>query len=229
MFARGVVYLDAAHLPVPKSSAAKSSVSVSSKLIEIKGLQILHFGHLRKTGGGVTGWYTPRPFSVENLPQLNPIILDIRQRMSTLSPPKGSSLTLPFRLAGTEQFRSNLRTIPLTPIILGIRQRMSTLSPPKGSSLVLPFRWLGLIPFSQDPPVVPLTPIILDIRQRMSTLSLPKGSSLVLPFRWLSSIPLSQGPPVIPATPIFPTLAHPLYNPLVLLNFHRRRGRVVWS
>jgi hypothetical protein len=51
MFARGVVYLHAAHLPVPKSLAAKSSVSVSSKLIEIKGLQILHFGHLRKTGG----------------------------------------------------------------------------------------------------------------------------------------------------------------------------------
>ena len=69
-FARGVVYLHAAcpersavfasrvlhrgrraHLPVPKSLAAKSSVSVSSKLIEIKGLQLQHFGHLRKTGG----------------------------------------------------------------------------------------------------------------------------------------------------------------------------------
>jgi hypothetical protein len=51
MFARGVVYLHAAHLPVPKSLSAKSSVSVSSKLIEIKGLQLQHFGHLRKTGG----------------------------------------------------------------------------------------------------------------------------------------------------------------------------------
>src|ERR1700731_1412570 len=51
MFARGVVYLHAAHLPVPKSLAAKSTVSVTSKLIEIKGLQLHYFGHLRKTGG----------------------------------------------------------------------------------------------------------------------------------------------------------------------------------
>ena len=59
MFARGVVYLHAAcpersavfasrvlhrgrraHLPVPKSLAAKSRVSITSKLIEIKGLQV---------------------------------------------------------------------------------------------------------------------------------------------------------------------------------------------
>jgi len=70
MLARGVVYLRAAcpersaffaarvlhrsrrvHLPDPKSLAAKSSVSISSKLIEIKGLQLHYFGHLRKTGG----------------------------------------------------------------------------------------------------------------------------------------------------------------------------------
>jgi hypothetical protein len=34
-----------------KSSSGKSRVSISSKLIEIKGLQLLYFGHLRKTGG----------------------------------------------------------------------------------------------------------------------------------------------------------------------------------
>src|SRR5258705_10348897 len=51
MFARGVVYLHAEHLPVPKSLSAKSRVSLTSKLIETKGLQVLHFGHLRKTGG----------------------------------------------------------------------------------------------------------------------------------------------------------------------------------
>src|SRR5882762_5734479 len=51
MLARGVVYLHAAHLPVPKSLSAKSSVSTTSKLIETKGLQVLHFCHLRKTGG----------------------------------------------------------------------------------------------------------------------------------------------------------------------------------
>src|SRR5882762_6497970 len=59
MFARGVVYLHAAcpersrrgHLPVPKSPSAKSRVSITSKLIQTKGLQVLHFCHLRKTGG----------------------------------------------------------------------------------------------------------------------------------------------------------------------------------
>ena len=34
-----------------KHSPNKSRVSVTSKLIEIKTLQVLHFGHLRKTGG----------------------------------------------------------------------------------------------------------------------------------------------------------------------------------
>jgi len=69
-FARGVVYL---HAACPERSAffaprvlhrgrrapllgreppsVKSRVSISSKLIEIKGLQLQHFGHLRKTGG----------------------------------------------------------------------------------------------------------------------------------------------------------------------------------
>ena len=51
MFARGVVYLHAQHLPVPKSLSAKSSVSITSKVIQAKGLQVLHFCHLRKTGG----------------------------------------------------------------------------------------------------------------------------------------------------------------------------------
>jgi hypothetical protein len=40
-----------AHLPVPKNLASKSSVSTTSKLIENKRLQVLYFGHLRKTGG----------------------------------------------------------------------------------------------------------------------------------------------------------------------------------
>ena len=34
-----------------KPSSVKSRVSTSSKLIEIKGLQLQYFGHLRKTGG----------------------------------------------------------------------------------------------------------------------------------------------------------------------------------
>jgi len=51
MFARGVAYLHAAHLPALKSLAAKPCVSITSKLIENKRLQVLYSGHLRKTGG----------------------------------------------------------------------------------------------------------------------------------------------------------------------------------
>ena len=51
MFARGVAYLHTAQLPVPKSLAAKSCICPTSKLIQNKQLQLLHFGHLRKTGG----------------------------------------------------------------------------------------------------------------------------------------------------------------------------------
>jgi hypothetical protein len=58
-FARGVVYLHTAcpersrraYLPVPKNPAAKPCIFISSKLIEINGLQLHYFGHLRKTGG----------------------------------------------------------------------------------------------------------------------------------------------------------------------------------
>ena len=40
-----------AHLPVQKSHAVMSPVSITSKLIQTTGLQLQHFGHLRKTGG----------------------------------------------------------------------------------------------------------------------------------------------------------------------------------
>src|SRR5258708_3559896 len=40
-----------AHLPVPKIPAAKPCISLTSNLIQIKRLQVLHFGHLRKTRG----------------------------------------------------------------------------------------------------------------------------------------------------------------------------------
>jgi hypothetical protein len=51
MFARGAASLHIAHVPVPKSLAAKSRISTSSKLIDTNRLQVLYFGHLRKTGG----------------------------------------------------------------------------------------------------------------------------------------------------------------------------------
>ena len=60
MFARGVVSLHTPPLPGRKPSSVKSRVSITSKLIQTKGLQLHYFGHLRKTGGGgVTGWYIP--------------------------------------------------------------------------------------------------------------------------------------------------------------------------
>ena len=51
MFARGLVSLHTPPLLGRKPSSAKSRVSISSKLIEIKRLQLQHFGHVQKTGG----------------------------------------------------------------------------------------------------------------------------------------------------------------------------------
>src|SRR5258708_3290918 len=51
MLARGWACLHTARLPVPKIPAAKPCVSITSKLIENKRLQVLYFGHLRKTVG----------------------------------------------------------------------------------------------------------------------------------------------------------------------------------
>jgi hypothetical protein len=50
-FARGLVSLHTPPLLGRKPSSVKSRVSIRSKLIEIKGLQLQYFGHLRKTGG----------------------------------------------------------------------------------------------------------------------------------------------------------------------------------
>jgi hypothetical protein len=50
-------------LPVPRNLAVKSRISISSKLIETKGLQVLYFVTYVKQGGlGVTAWYTPLIF-----------------------------------------------------------------------------------------------------------------------------------------------------------------------
>ena len=51
MFARGLVSLHTPPLLARKPASVKSRVSTTSKLIEIKRLQLQSFGHLRKTGG----------------------------------------------------------------------------------------------------------------------------------------------------------------------------------
>ena len=51
MLARGLVSLHSPPLLGQKPSLVKSRVSITSKLIESKRLQVLYFGHLRKTGG----------------------------------------------------------------------------------------------------------------------------------------------------------------------------------
>src|SRR5260221_12560921 len=51
MNARGWVSLHTPPPPVPKIPSAKPCVSLTSKLIDIKRLQVLYSGHLRKTGG----------------------------------------------------------------------------------------------------------------------------------------------------------------------------------
>src|SRR5713101_7013730 len=51
MLARGMLSLHTARLSVPKTPASKSCASITSKLIQIKGLQVLSSGHLRKPWG----------------------------------------------------------------------------------------------------------------------------------------------------------------------------------
>jgi hypothetical protein len=82
-FARGLVSLHTPPLLGRKSFEAKSRVSTTSKLIEITGLQVLHFGHLRKIGGG---WgYRLVNIAALNLPntplhsEVNPVAEDQRQ------------------------------------------------------------------------------------------------------------------------------------------------------
>ena len=48
---KGPALLSSPPLLDRKPSSVKSRVCISSKLIESKGLQLQHFGHLRKTGG----------------------------------------------------------------------------------------------------------------------------------------------------------------------------------
>ena len=50
-FTRGLVSLHTPPLLGRKPSSVNSRVSITSKLIEIKRLQLHYFGHLRKTGG----------------------------------------------------------------------------------------------------------------------------------------------------------------------------------
>ena len=50
-FTRGLLSLHTPPLLGRKPSSVKSRVSISSKLIEIKGFQLHYFGHLQKTGG----------------------------------------------------------------------------------------------------------------------------------------------------------------------------------
>ena len=51
MSAREVLSLYTAQLPVQKTLATNSRISITSKLIQTKALQLLYSGHLRKTGG----------------------------------------------------------------------------------------------------------------------------------------------------------------------------------
>ena len=90
-FARGDAYLHTAQLPVQKSLAAKSCICPTSKLIQNKQLQLLHFGHLRKTGG--RGSYC--------LVHAGPPIKDLRpeppERVTTLTSTGFAGLSFPAR------------------------------------------------------------------------------------------------------------------------------------
>jgi len=74
MFARGVLSLHTAPLSVPKTPTSKSRVSITSKLIETKRLQVLHSGHLRKTGGRGSYQFCQQAFGSPSFPRSFPPI-----------------------------------------------------------------------------------------------------------------------------------------------------------
>jgi hypothetical protein len=105
MFAREVLPLHTAPISVPKTPASKSCACLTSKLIQTKALQVLHSGHLRKTGGGPPSSLRAksRRAGISSLFAFNlhcrfsffsiTCARDIRRRMSPLSLSKGSSLS----------------------------------------------------------------------------------------------------------------------------------------
>src|SRR6267378_7724855 len=74
MFTRGVLSLHTAPLAVPKTLATNSRVSITSKLIENKPLQVLHSGHLRKTGGRGSYQFCQQAFGSPSFPRSFPPI-----------------------------------------------------------------------------------------------------------------------------------------------------------
>src|ERR1700676_4407784 len=64
------ISIHTAPFSVPKTPAAKSCASITSKLIETKALQVLYSGHLRKTGGRgsdqFANGYPARPFQMHS-------------------------------------------------------------------------------------------------------------------------------------------------------------------
>src|SRR6266404_1925709 len=78
MFARGWACLHTAQLPVPKHSAAKPCISITSKLTESKRLQyfksFILVTYEKQGGGGVTDWYTWLIFTCENPTEVSSII-----------------------------------------------------------------------------------------------------------------------------------------------------------
>src|SRR5882757_1311988 len=83
MLARKLFSLSSAQLPDPKTPASKSPVSITSKLIQTKALQVLYSGHLRKTGGRGSYRLVHAAYSLraEASPVLNPKLAHVMVEM----------------------------------------------------------------------------------------------------------------------------------------------------
>src|SRR6266436_3605213 len=83
---KGLSLFSARHLLVPKNPAAKSCISITSKLIQTKGLQLHYFGHLRKTGGR-------GPYGLVHTPPLVLNISYLTTSFSSFHPPPVAFIT----------------------------------------------------------------------------------------------------------------------------------------
>src|SRR6266481_5135089 len=108
---KGLSLFSAAHLPAPKSVSAKSCISITSKLIQTKGLQLHYFCHLRKTGGRGSYGLVHTPPLVLRIPYLTASFSSFRSPLSLSSHSTPRLLRLPLLQ----------RNLPISPQFAGAR------------------------------------------------------------------------------------------------------------
>ena len=109
MLAREVVSPHTPHLPAPKILLSNSCISITSKLIQNKRLQVYCFGHLQKTGGWGSYWLALSPAEGFATSAAEEAALRIAEGSRQVS----SGLTIDCRLSANACLRQRRFLLPL--------------------------------------------------------------------------------------------------------------------